>query len=62
MSRWGIAEANIIFYNSPKSEIQERITFHLTKYPIKFCQGVLRLHGGGSNFRIKWADLQNPGN
>lgn len=35
MSRWGIAEVNIIFYKSPKSKIQERITFWLTKYPIK---------------------------
>lgn len=35
MSRWGIAEVNIIFYNSPKSKIQERIAFWLMKYPIK---------------------------
>lgn len=36
ISRWGIAETNIIiFYGSPKSKIQERITFQLTRYPIK---------------------------
>lgn len=40
---WGIAEANIIFYNSPKSKIQERITFQLTKYPIKFCQRRIKI-------------------